>query len=190
MRLMESNGISTSGRGHFVECRPEKPGCANLMAPRSTGETLNMSQDVMEDLETIEGVDFHSGPWKPEAALKPEVHTRFRKMNARSVEFVAKPDKIGELRDCFRGPITEFLKRRRGFSGAVVLTSHKEPRLILVISLWRTERDATDNRWEETRVVRRMVGPLVDASSRVHTYEALLPQPSETKIQLMDMQVC
>jgi quinol monooxygenase YgiN len=149
-----------------------------------------MSQDVMEDLETIEGMDWDSGPGNPEAALETEVHTRFRKMNARSVEFVAKPDKIEELRDCFRGPITDFLETRRGFSGAVVLTSHKEPRLILVISLWKAERDATDNCWEKMRVVRRLVGPLADVCSRVHTYEALLPQPTETEIQVMDLQVC
>ena len=59
-------------------------------------------------------------------------------LNARAVEFVAKPGRERHLRNCMRREVAELLKRQTGFAGIFVLTSHKEPRLIRVLSLWET----------------------------------------------------
>ena len=94
-------------------------------------------------------------------------------LNARVVEFIAKPGKIRHLEDCIRGQIMEFLNRQNGFSGAIILNSHKEPRLVLVVSFWTTQQMAADC-WEKSRVVRLSAGSLIDVCSRVNTYEAAL----------------
>ena len=60
-------------------------------------------------------------------------------LNARVVEFIAKPGKVRHLEDCIRGQIMGFLNRQIGFSGTIILNSHKEPRLILVVSFWTTQ---------------------------------------------------
>ena len=93
-------------------------------------------------------------------------------LNARLVEFIAKPGKVELLEEFVRGQIMEFLKRQRGFAGAIILNSHQEQRLILVVSLWTTKRMSEENCWERSRVVRQAAGCLIDVCSRVHTYEA------------------
>jgi hypothetical protein len=108
-------------------------------------------------------------------------------LNARAVEFVAKPDKARDLQGCIRGPVLEFLERQPGFCGAIVLTSHKEPRLILVLSLWKTEKQAVENHWECANVMPEAVGSLIDVCVRVHTYEAFLPNSPEDTIQSSDI---
>jgi hypothetical protein len=93
-------------------------------------------------------------------------------LNARVVEFIAKPGKVRHLEDCIRGQIMGFLNRQIGFSGTIILNSHKEPRLILVVSFWTTQQMAAENCWEKSRVVRLSAGSLIDVCSRVNTYEA------------------
>lgn len=111
-------------------------------------------------------------------------------LNARAVEFIAKPNKIEELRDCLCGPVNAFLDRQTGFSGALLLTSHKEPRLVVVLSLWQTEEQSSQNRWEEMSEVRRSVSRCVDLCSRVHTYEAAFPKLRQIVATETEMQVC
>ena len=107
-------------------------------------------------------------------------------LNARLVEFIAKPGKVELLEEFLRGQIMEFLNRQRGFAGAIILNSHQEHRLILVVSLWTTKRMSEENCWERSRVVRQAAGSSIDVCSRVHTYEAgfasvaAAEQPSET----------
>jgi hypothetical protein len=111
----------------------------------------------------------------------------FRALNARAVEFIAKPDKIQDLRDCLRGEVAACLNDQPGFSGALLLSSHKEPRLILVLSFWQTEKQASDNGWENTFDVWHSVSSLVDVCSRVHTYEVTLPKlpkPTATRVEM------
>ena len=55
-------------------------------------------------------------------------HTATPTLNARVVEFIAKPGKGQFLENCVRGEIMEFLGRQKGFSGAIVLNSHQERR--------------------------------------------------------------
>jgi hypothetical protein len=107
--------------------------------------------------------------------------------NARAVEFVDKPDKARDLQGCIRGPVVEFLERQPGFCGAIVLTSHKEPRLILVLSLWKTEKQAVENHWECANVMPEVVASFIDVCVRVHTYEAFLPNSPEDAIQSSDI---
>jgi heme-degrading monooxygenase HmoA len=107
-------------------------------------------------------------------------------LNARVVEFIAKPGKAQLLEDCVRGEIMEFLSRQNGFSGAIVLNSHQERRLILVVSFWTTERTAAQNCWEKSRVVRQAAGSLIDACSRVHTYGAAFAKLSGVNFESSD----
>ncbi|MGA8144116.1 MAG: hypothetical protein WB987_09540 [Candidatus Acidiferrales bacterium] len=84
----------------------------------------------------------------------------------------------------------DHLKKQRGFAGAIVLSSHKEPRLILVMSLWKAEKDATGNRWETSAAILKMISPLIDVCSRVHTYEAALPNLVDTPAAIIAAPVC
>ena len=108
-------------------------------------------------------------------------------LNARTVEFIAKPDRAMDLQDCIRGPIMEFLKRQPGFSGAFALASHKEPRRILVLSLWETENQAVNNRWECANAIPQLVESLIDVYCRVQTYEAILAKSPEGVMPATDI---
>lgn len=132
-----------------------------------------MNRCLETNLEVAEKHARCSDTWKGRTVLEscmPASPT----LNARAVEFISKPNKIRELRDCLRGPVISFLNQQPGFYCALLLTSHKEPRLVLVLSLWQTEREAAHTRWEDTFEIRRSVSPFVDACSRVHTYEVAL----------------
>ena len=107
-------------------------------------------------------------------------NTEAASLNARAVEFIAKAGREQHLRNCMRREVAELLKRKTGFAGIFVLTSHKEPRLIRVLSLWDTESQATENHWEDSPAVRKLVASLIDVRVKVHTYEAELPEPAET----------
>jgi hypothetical protein len=83
----------------------------------------------------------------------------------------------------------DHLKKQRGFAGVIVLSSLKEPRLILVMSFWKAEKDA-ETRWESSAPVLRMVSPLIDVCTRVHTYEAAMPSLPDAPLPVMVMPVC
>jgi heme-degrading monooxygenase HmoA len=148
-------------------------------------------RELMESgAEVSEESDYQTESWKAGTALESFMHVGTSGLNARAVEFIAKPGKAVELQECIRGKVLEFLKKRAGFSGTIVLTSHKESRLILVLSFWSTERAAAENRWEDSRVVRQTVDPLIDVRARVHTYTAAIPTTPKISMQIADLQVC
>lgn len=149
-----------------------------------------MSQRCASRLVTTEEFPGASDGWSEEAPLEPVTSLGRPMLNVRAVEFVAKPDKASDLQVCIRGPIMEFLEHQPGFRGAMVLASHKEPRLILVLSLWKTEKQAVENHWECANVMPEMVASLIDVCSRVHTYEAFLANSPEDAIQSGDIRVC
>lgn len=93
-------------------------------------------------------------------------------LNARLVEIIAKPGKVALLEEYVRREVMEFLNRQKGFAGAMILNSHQEQRLILVVSFWTTKRTSEENCWERSRVVRQTAGFLIDVCSRVQTYQA------------------
>jgi len=153
-------------------------------------ENLTMSQTLETGIEVGDELDSQSDTWKVGTPLETFMRAGTSTSNARAVEFIAKPGKAAELEECIRGKVLEFLKKRAGFLGAVVLTSHKESRLILVISFWSTERAAVENRWEDSRIVRQMAYPLIDVRAKVQTYIAAIPAASKLSVQVADLQVC
>ncbi len=111
-------------------------------------------------------------------------------LNARAVEFIAKPGRVQHLQNCIRREVAEILKQQTGFAGIFVLTSHKEPRLVQVLSFWGSAKQATENCWEESRAVRKLVSPLIDVCGKVHSYQAALPESSDTTTQTTRVRTC
>jgi hypothetical protein len=137
----------------------------------------------------IENVVCNSTSWEARTALAPDSALGIQTLHARSVELVAQPGKIRELGSCVRGTLMEHLKKQRGFSGVIVLSSVKEPRLILVMSFWKAEKDAA-NRWESSAAVLKMVTPLIDVCTRVHTYQAAMPGFPDAPLPIAATPVC
>jgi len=108
---------------------------------------------------------------------------RFVTLNVRAVELIAKPGKSRQLRACLRLDVMGYLQQRRGFLGCVLLTSHGEPRLNLILSFWSREEQAHDHPWENSPAVRRLVSPLADVCKKVQTYEAALPTSAAVLLQ-------
>lgn len=111
-------------------------------------------------------------------------------LNARAVEFIATPGMTSELRNCIERSVLNFLDRQTGFAGAIVLTPHKEARRVLVLSLWRTEKESRENEWEFADEVQSQVGPLIDAFSRVRTYSVAVCQSSQMQQPVDAPQLC
>lgn len=149
-----------------------------------------MSRAIETEAARIEDIVCNSDPWEARTALAPNCNLGFRILNARSVEFIAQPGKIRDLRSCVQGELMEHLRKQRGFAGAIVLSSHKEPRLVLVMSLWKSEKDATGNRWESSAAVLKMIAPLIDVCTRVQTYEAALPNLQDSRLPIISAPVC
>ena len=116
--------------------------------------------------------------WSP--SLKANGKDAFLTLNARAVEFIAKPGKIRELHACLGARVLEVLNECEEFSSAIVLTSHKEPRLAVVLTFWTSEPAARSNHWEDAPAIRKLVSPFIDVCCKVQTYEAALPSASHT----------
>jgi hypothetical protein len=153
-----------------------------------TGERPKMNHAMESEMVTIEEVGCNLEGWR--STLGPNQNPGFRTLNARGVEFIAKPGRIRDLRENIRHQVMDYLERGDGFSGALVLTSHKEPRLLLVITFWKTELQARNNCWEHAPAVRKLVGPLPDVCSKVQTYEAALPASPEAETHESNIQAC
>jgi len=137
---------------------------------------------------TIEEVVCNLQGWR--SNLEPSEGFGLETLNARGVEFIAKPGRIRDLRENIRHQVMDYLELGDGFSGALLLTSHKEPRLVLVITFWKTELQARNNCWEHAPAVRKLVGPLIDVCSKVQTYEAALPASPEAETHESNIQAC
>jgi hypothetical protein len=140
------------------------------------------------EMVTIEEVVCNLQGWR--SNLEPSKDSGFEALNARGVEFIAKPGRIRDLRENIRHQVMDYLGLGNGFSGALVLTSHKEPRQVLVITFWKTESQARNNCWEHAPAVRKLVGPLIDVCSKVQTYEAALPASHEAETPAPETQTC
>jgi heme-degrading monooxygenase HmoA len=152
-----------------------------------------MSSHAYLELDAAAKVLGNLDPRLARLFLGPNRDTEAANLNARAVEFVAKPGREQQLRNCMRREVAEILKRQPGFAGIFVLTSHKEPRLIRILSLWDTAPQATENHWEDSLAVRKLVAALVDVRVKVHSYEAELPESSETTSRtsgLSDARMC
>lgn len=97
------------------------------------------------------------------------------RLNARTVELIARPGKAEELRVRLCEQMAQILRSKDGFEGVFVMASHQEPRLFVLATLWSTMREAEETRWELDPAFRRLIGNLVDVCARVQTYETFLP---------------
>lgn len=147
-----------------------------------------MNRPNESEMVTIEEIIDNTNGWR--LNLDPNENSEFQTLNARGVEFIAKPGRIHDLRNCIRDEVMDHLKVATGFSSAVMLTSHKEPRLVLVLTFWATETQARSNCWEHAPAVRKLVQPLIDVCSKVQTYEAAVPKSSGMEIQDVERQAC
>jgi heme-degrading monooxygenase HmoA len=152
-----------------------------------------MNSHAYLDLDAPAKVIGNLAPRNTRLFLGSSQDTEVANLNARAVEFVAKPGREQHLRNCMRREVAEILKWQPGFAGIFVLTSHKEPRLIRVLSLWDTAPQATENHWEDSPAVRKLVAALVDVRVKVHTYEAELPESAQATLgarELSDARMC
>lgn len=146
-------------------------------------------QNVDVELDANNNVVRGQALWNAGETAKTHRQTATRPLNARVVEFIAKPGRVELLEECVRGQIMEFLNRQKGFAGAIILNSHQEQRVILVVSFWTTKRMSEENCWERSRAVRQAAGYLIDVCSKVHTYEAALANSCELKHESATSQV-
>jgi hypothetical protein len=169
---------------------PNESGCAS---PRRNKEEERSGSEMRQPTETefvqVESVVCNSNPWEATTPLAPNRNLGARTLHVRSVELIAQPGKIRELGSCVRGVLMDHLKKQRGFGGVIVLSSLKEPRLILVMSFWKAEKDA-ESRWESSAAVLKMVSPLIDVCTRVHTYEAAMPTLRDAPLPVAVTPVC
>ena len=147
-----------------------------------------MNHRIKSEMVTIEGVIGNPDGWR--LKLRPNRNSGFQTLNARGVEFIAKPGRIQDLRNCIRDKVMDYLRAATGFSSAVVLTSHKEPRLVLVLTFWQTEMQAKNNCWEHAPTVCKLVQPLIDVCSKVQTYEAAVPKSSGMELREIERRAC
>jgi heme-degrading monooxygenase HmoA len=114
-------------------------------------------QQIEADLASCE--KFASGASLRNLAANDDSRSHFHMpiLNARAVEYIAKPGRTSELRKCIGTSVLHFLEAQTGFKGAFVLTPHKEPRLVLVFSFWEKEMDCRENQWECASEIQRVV---------------------------------
>ena len=111
-------------------------------------------------------------------------------LNARVVEFIAKPEKTHELRGFLCQAVTPLLRDQAGFIRSIVLTRNEEPRRVVMITLWSTEECLVSDSWEETPLVREILSPLIDASSKTRTYKVDLTEATESHSQAVSLPIC
>lgn len=112
------------------------------------------------------------------------------KLNARSVELIARPAKARELRTRLCDQLSHISKGKAGFEGVMVMASHLEPRRVVVVTLWQTRRDAMEAQWEMDPALSGIMEELVDVCARVQTYETWVPAPREVTVHSKHLQVC
>jgi hypothetical protein len=115
--------------------------------------------------------------------------TAAAKLNARAVEFIAKPERTDELRGLLCQPVTPLLQDRAGFIHSIVLTRYEEPRRVVIITFWSTEESTVRDPWEETPLVRELLSPLIDAWSRTRTYNVDLTEATEAHSQAVSLPI-
>jgi hypothetical protein len=110
--------------------------------------------------------------------------------NVRSVGFISKPGQTLELKTRLEGPLIDLLRQVPGFAGAMVLHAQKESRNLWVLTFWEGENQAANNCWEEFPTVRKLLSPLIDVCTKVQTFQATVPQPTERRWQGKTTTVC
>jgi len=119
----------------------------------------------------------------------PSEDTPAAKLNARVVEFIAKPEKTAELRGLLCQAVTPLLRDRTGFIRSIVLTAREEPHRVVMVTFWSTEERTVRDPWEETPLVRELLSPLIDAWSRTRTCNVDLTEATEAHSQAISLAV-
>jgi hypothetical protein len=131
------------------------------------------------------------GGFQPGQSMKTPIEDAVgTKLNARVVEFIAKPKKTDQLRRLLRQTVTPLLRDRTGFIRSIVLTTHEEPRRIVVITFWSTEELTVSDPLEETPLVRETLSPLIDTWSKTRAYRVDLTETSEAESQAISLPIC
>jgi hypothetical protein len=152
------------------------PGCGPNTGARERRKESKMNHSIEQEMVTIDEVIGNNTGRR--LNLHPNGTSGFQTVNARGVGFIAKPGMIQDLRNSICDKVMDHLRVANGFSSAIVLTSNKEPRLVLVLTFWKTEAQARSNSWEHAPAVREMLQPLIDVCSKVQTYKAAMPKSS------------
>ena len=131
------------------------------------------------------------GRLQPEQSMKVSFEDAVAtELNARVVEFIAKPEKTDELRGLLCRAVTPLLRNRTGFIRSIILTKHEEPRRIVVITFWSTEEGTLNDPWEESPIVRKILSPLIDAWTRARTYKVDLTETAEARSEAISLPIC
>ena len=127
----------------------------------------------------------------PEQSMKVAFEdTVATELNARVVEFIAKPEKTDELRRLLCHAVTPLLRDQTGFIRLIVLTKREEPRRIVVITFWSAEERTVSDPWEEIPLVREILSPLIDAWTRARTYMVDLTETTEEHSNTISLAIC
>lgn len=95
-----------------------------------------------------------------------------------SVEFVAKPEEVRNVRFDLPAAVNRAFGEVDGFAGGFVFISNHEARLVTVVTLW-TGEDRLERCQKNLRWVRALLEPYVDRFLRVQTLTALMPEAAE-----------
>lgn len=148
-----------------------------------------MNASITSQRESVTEFRRRTTPGLADSKLEPRISMDLPAWNSQTVEFIAKPGMAENLRDCILGPVTEFLNRQPGFSLLIALSSRREPRRMLVLTLWATD-DETGGRWETTTIIQKAIAPLIDLSSSVQTYEGTMARSLDDTTQAEMTRIC
>ena len=131
------------------------------------------------------------GRLQPEQSMKVSFEDAVAtELNARVVEFIAKPENTDELRGLLCQAVPPLLRDRTGFIRSIVLTKHEEPRRIVVITFWNTEERTVSDPWEESPIMHEILSPLIDAWTRARTYKVDLTETTEAHSEAISLPIC
>lgn len=99
-------------------------------------------------------------------------------MNARAIEFIAKPGRTEELRNYICENVAPLLRKHAGFINAMVLTSQEEPRRVVALTFWDGAQETDVEGQEESALDGEIMSPAIDSCSRIRTYK-VTPPPRE-----------
>jgi quinol monooxygenase YgiN len=99
-------------------------------------------------------------------------------MYARAISFITAPNKRKELCSLIENTITPIVRKHQGFVDHVTLISDEEPRLVMVISFWRSKAHADAFRQTGFIDVVDALEPLLEEQPQVRTFDCFSAKAS------------
>src|SRR5215469_2057303 len=122
---------------------------SGMRHPTNAGGMQMGERRLSERVTTMERLYRAPFPWEiQEAQGEFDMSFDMTTAHVRVVEFIAKPGRNFDLRKCIARDVLPFLALQPGFKNSLMLTPHREPRLVLVFSFWEKELDSRENQWE------------------------------------------